>query len=234
MSSSRKSKNPVTAEMLMTRLAKDPEYVKRMQIQEDVRQEKVQKHKLAAIPIINDLKAAGFPVKSLDELRRSGVRYMAAIPILLKWLSLVVESDVKDSIVRALSVPWAKPIAARPLIAEFEKQSQEISSLKWAIGNALSVVADNGVADDLFALAQDKSHGKAREMVVVALGNLSDPRAFEVLTRLLEDDEVCGYAIIAIANLKARQAVPTLRRFTKHPKAWVRKEAKKAIRELTR
>jgi hypothetical protein len=234
MSSLRKSGEPVSAATLVAQLAKDPEHLQKMQTQQDARNEVSRQHRLAVTPIIDDLKGAGFSVESLDELRRSGVRYKAAIPILLKWLPLVVELGAKDSVVRALSVPWAKPIAAIPLIAEFEKQPEGMSLLKWAIGNALSVVADNSVAHDLFALAQDKSHGKAREMIVVALGNLSDPRTFEVLTRLLEDDEVCGHAIIAIANLKARQAVPTIRRFTNHPKAWVRKEAERAIAELTR
>ena len=218
----------------MTQLASDPEYRQRVQAQKDAREKVRRLRHLTILPIIHDLKAAGFPVGSIDELRRSGICYKAAIPVLLKWLPLVVESGAKESVVRALSVPWAKQIAAIPLVAEFEKQPKGMSLLKWAIGNALSVVADDSVADDLFALAQDKSHGKAREMIVVALGNLRDARTYEVLTRLLEDDEVCGHAIIAIANSNARQAVPSIRRFTTHPKAWVREKAKKAIAKLTR
>lgn len=217
----------------MTQLANCPVHLRTMQGRQDARKALSRQHNLAIMPVIDDLKAAGFEVDSLDELRRRDVRYEAAVPVLLKWLLLVSDSGSKDSIVRALSVPWAKPLAAMPLIDEFKKQPQG-SPLKWAIGNALSVVAENSVADELLALAQDKSNGKAREMVVVALGNLSDSRTSEVLTNLLEDEEVCGHAIIAIANLNARQAVPKIQRLIHHPKAWVRKEAKKAIAKLTR
>jgi hypothetical protein len=234
MSAPRGSKKTVSAAMLMDQLAKDPEHLRRMQIQKDAQREASEQHRHATLPIIEGLKAAGFSVDSLDELRSSGVPYKAAIPVLLKWLSLVAESGSKESIVRALSVPWAKPIAARPLVDEFKKQPEGMSSLKWAIGNALAVVAENSITDDLFEITRDKRHGKAREMVVVALGNLSDPRAVEVLMNLLDDDEVCGHAIIALANLKAREAVPQIERFTKHPKPWLRKEAKKAISKLTR
>jgi len=70
---------------------------------------------------------------------------------------------------------------------------------QWAIGNALWIVADDSVFEDIAALAADPKHGKAREMVVVALGNMQNPEAVEVLRRLLRDDQVAGHAVMAWA-----------------------------------
>jgi HEAT repeat protein len=180
---------------------------------------------------------AGISVKSVFDLVNSKAAYPQAVPVLLECLPGIREKWIKEGVVRALSVKEARGKADAALVREFKAiapDDREHQSLKWAIGNALSTVATDNVANDLYELAQDKGHGKAREMVVVALGNLSDPGAVEVLMNLLDDEEVCGHAIIAIAKLKARQAVPKIQRLTKHPKPWVRKEAEKAISKLTR
>jgi hypothetical protein len=78
-------------------------------------------NRLAASQIIHELRRAGFAIESLDELRRSREPYTAAVPILLKWLPLADRYDVKEAIVRALSVPWARPSAAPLLVEQFRK-----------------------------------------------------------------------------------------------------------------
>jgi len=179
----------------------------------------------------------GLSINSVFDLVNSKTAYPKAIPILLECLPQTSEKWIKEGIVRALSVKEARGRADSALVREFKAISpddKEHQSLKWAIGNALSIVGTNSVADDLFEIVQDLSHRKAREMVVVALGNLSDPRAPEVLMKLLDDDEVCGHAVLAIAKLKLCQAVPKIQRLTEHVKPWVRKEAEKAILKLTK
>jgi HEAT repeat protein len=104
--------------------------------------------------------------------------------------------------------------------------------LRWAIGNALSVVASDQIADDMLRLATDRQYGRAREMVVVGLGKLRDPRAKEVLLDLLGDEEVAGHAVMAIGKLRVKAARPPLQRLLNHPKTWVRREAKKAIARI--
>lgn len=180
---------------------------------------------------------AGLDIKSVFDLVNSKASYPQAIPVLLECLPGIRDKWIKEGVVRALSVKEARGNADAALVHEFKSippDDREHQSLKWAIGNALSTVATDKVANDLYELAQDKAHGKAREMVVVALGNLRDPGAVEVLMNLLDDEEVCGHAIIAVTKLKAPQAVPKIQYLTKHPKPWVRKEAGKAISKLTR
>jgi HEAT repeat protein len=106
------------------------------------------------------------------------------------------------------------------------------AGIKWAIGNALSVVADDRVFEQLAAIAEDKRHGHDREMVALALGNMKDPRAVDVLVRLLDDDQVAGHAIMALGKLRARGVRSKIEPFLDHPKTWVRREARKALKRM--
>ena len=228
------SRKPVTASELVERLGNDPRFIARRDEADSRRQQVVEQNARAAAPVVLDLQAAGLSFGSIGEMRRSGTRYVVAIPVLLKWLPAVENHDVKESIVRALSVPWARPVAAAPLIAEFRKAPGPESGLKWAIGNALSVVADDSVFDDLAALVRDRRHGKAREMLAVAIGNMRDPRAVDLAIELLGDDEVAGHALMAIGKLGARKARPVVEPFLNHPKAWIRAKARRVLARLDR
>src|SRR6201999_4173702 len=100
---------------------------------------------------------------------------------------------------------------------------------KWAIGNALSVVADEAVFDDVAELVRDQRHGRARQMLAVALGNMSKASAaVDVVLELLNGDEVVWRAIIALGKLKPASAREAIEVFLKHPMPWVRKEAARA------
>lgn len=227
------SKKKITAAELMRTLQNDETYVAKRREVNSTRERLRALHYEIAAPIIEDLQAEGYHVDSLDVLRQSGARYTNAIPILLKWLPKIADVNVKESIVRTLSVPWAKPKAAAPLISEFRgAPDSSVCGLKWAIGNALEIVADNSVFDDLIELVKDKRHGTARQMLAVALGHMKDPRAVDVLIELLDDEQIAGHAIIGISKLRAKKARPQLEHFLTHTKAWVRKEAAKALSKM--
>jgi len=179
------------------------------------------------------LRSVGVEVSSVWDLVNEARPYPEAIPILLQWLPKVTDDRIKEGIIRALTVKEARGIAAKPLIREFE-ESKDLYGAKWAAGNALSVVADDSVFGDLTRLARDKRHGKAREMVVVALGNMKNPRAVDVLVELLEDDEAAGHAIIALGKLKAKKARSYIEPFLSHPQQWIRTEAKRALAKIDR
>ena len=179
----------------------------------------------------------GVLVKSVFDLLNGKHSYAAAVPVLLDCLPEVRDKWIKEGVVRALSVKEARGKADAALVREFELIAPDDSgqqSLKWAIGNALSTVATDAVTDQLIRIAQDKRHGKAREMVVVALANLRDKRVVDVLLELLIDDEVCGHAAIAVGKLRAKKAADPLRRLLHHPDSWVRKEAGKSLAKLER
>jgi hypothetical protein len=184
-------------------------------------------------PLVDELRAHGFEVDSPADLHNQRMDYRDAIPVLLKWLPKV-ESPLKDDVVRALSVEWARPTAAPLLIEEFRRPDGPESELglRWTIGNALAVVADDSVIDPVIELATDPRWGRSREMIVVALGNMKDPRTVETLRALLDDEEVAAHAVVALGKLGAVVARGDLERFLDHPKTWVRKEAENALRRI--
>ena len=169
----------------------------------------------------------------MSDLVNRPIDYQIAIPLLLKWLPQVGNLAVKETLVRALTVKWAKPVAAQPLIEEFRKapDTSELG-LKWAIANALSEVADASVFDDIVGLLRDVRHGRAREMLAVALGNMKEPRAVSVLVELLDDEQVAGHAVTALRKIAPPQARSAIERFIDHPKTWVRNEARRALAKI--
>lgn len=188
-------------------------------------------------PILVDLAAVGFEVGSLADLRRSGVRYREAIPVLVDWLERVSEPKVKGEIVRALSVPWAKPAATQPLIDEFRAVDAKVdptgTGLRWTIGNGLEVLFDDADFDAFVELAVDERYGKARQMVVLGLAKSKKPQAVDVLLGLVEDLDVDGQAVKALAKLRAPAARPAFESKLGDSRAWVRSEARKGLKKLT-
>jgi hypothetical protein len=117
--------------------------------------------------------------------------------VLLDVLPRVTLPAVEEAIVRPLTTPYARPDAARALLDEFRRTADaDRPALKWAIGNALSVVTTPAHADELLELAGDRRHGAGRGMVVERLGRISgDRRVEEMLIGLLDDPEVAFQAI---------------------------------------
>lgn len=187
--------------------------------------------------ILEELARVGFPVASIDELRRSGRRYTAAVPVLLNALVLETDYKKKEWIVRTLSVPWARPAAIAPLIREFQtlsdREPQNASLTRWAIGNALEVLWDDEFFDDFVALAGDRNYGRSREMLVLGFGKSKlRQKATDFLLTLIEDPDVSGHAVSALAKLAQPQACEALQKATNHPKAWIRKAAMRGIARI--
>lgn len=187
-------------------------------------------------PILVELSTLGIETRSLAELRHSGKNYRNAVPVLVEWLSRVTDRKLKEEIVRTLSVPWAKPLATKPMIDEFRqlRESEDPSGLglRWAMGNALNVIADDAFFEDLVALATEPRFGRAREMIVLGLGKSKRPEAAEVLLNLVDDPDVDGHAIQALGKLKVQRARVAFERKTNDKRAWVRNEAKRALARL--
>ncbi len=238
MTSGRSERRPRTAAELMAELEQDSGYqtfVEEVKQEKQLRQEDYQR---AAEPVLAELAGAGFPVDTIGELRQRGVDYRRAVPILLHWLPTMSDRSVKLDIIHALGSKWARPAAARPLAEEFLRTVPDHDppgdSVRWAIGDALEVVADESVLDELLGLATDRQHGSERGFVVVALGNMARmrERVVPVLLDLLDDDDVAGYAVMALGKLQVQEARPAVERFLEHPASWVRKEAKKALSKI--
>lgn len=183
--------------------------------------------------LLQELREVGYDFGSLADLRTSGQRYRNAIPVLLSALSRANDPRVKGEIVRALSVPWARPAATPALIAQFREVDDETGlGLRWTIGNALEVVWDDSYFDDLVALSKDVRYGRARQMVVLGFRRSKRPDAGQVLIPLLDDPAVSGHVVKVLRKLKVPDAREGLERMLDHEQAWVRKEARAALAAL--
>ncbi len=228
----RSGDRPKTAAELMAKLQSDPEFVARQKQEEDARERNRERYRTAARDVVADLADAGFEVEAIGDLRHLGTPYPQAVPVLLRWLARVHDPALKEDIVRTLSVPWAED-AAPLLLSEFERAEDATGTgLRWAIGNALAVLASDEIADGMIKLATDRRYGQAREMVVVGLGKLKDARVADVLLELLADEEVVGHAVMALGKLRARTARARIEPLLNHPKPWIRKEAKRALANI--
>jgi HEAT repeat protein len=224
----------ITAEDLMAELEADDAWTAGRDRDDQARRRSVAENKRDAEPVVADLRAAGFKVNSIADLHNDNLSYREALPVLLRWLPKVSNRAVKEDVVRALSVKWAGQAAAPALLEEFRKagDASEELGLRWAIGNALAEVADGSAFEELAALASDRRWGRSREMVVVALGNTGNPQAVGILTHLLRDDQVAGHALIALGNLRAKDARADIEQFLDDPEPWIRKEAREALAKI--
>jgi aminopeptidase N len=170
-----------------------------------------------------ELEAAGISARDFGffarDIPEAGIHaprfdYEAAAPILIRWLPRARTPLLKERIVRSLTgEKAATPDALVPLVREFRSAGdQEETGLKWAIGNALATLADDSIADELIELARDRTHGRAREMLMDALARTKDERALDLLVELVDDDQVAGHAISALRRLGPKTSLPYLQR----------------------
>ena len=226
------SKQTFTGADILRILRSDPAYMAENAEKERRRDQHMLEVNSALAPAVRSLQEAGFDCAIVDDLRGSGQKYEKAVPILIEALRTVQHPAAKQIVVRALSVPWARPAAAKPLIEEFLKLSADFFSLKWTIGNALSVVGDESVADELIALAKERRHGETRQMVVMALGKLRKTRPVPVLMGLLDDPLVAPHAIDSLGRLRATEATGRLQELLHSERSVIRKEAAKALKKI--
>jgi HEAT repeat protein len=231
---------------LMTELEADPGYRARIATQ-DAEHERIVARNLAdAAPLARELAALGFEVEGPGDLFGRNLDYRAAIPLLIRWLPLMDNLDVKCDVMRALSVEWARPAAARPLVDELRqalgKSDVEWERVRYDAANALSVVGDDSVLDDLVELLRDERlETEVRAMLVEALGNVADARGRTCIVEVLDavqDDERDRLLLIAgltaLRRLRRPETRPVVERYVTHRDRMVRAEAARALKAIDR
>ncbi len=126
--------------------------------------------------------------------------YRAATPVLLACLDQVRDPRVLEAVVRSLSTSAARGSAFVPLLDLFRRTPNGQASLKWAIGNALSVVAQRTDLPAVYEVAIDRSH-VGRSMLVGMLWRLAEPDPVPEL-RILVADPDCAFA--AMSSLRRK------------------------------
>jgi hypothetical protein len=181
--------------------------------------------------LVRRLRNVGIDVDDVWDLVDSDEPYPAAVPFLLEALHGSQPADVhfREGVVRALSIKQARPVAAAALIHEMRRQQEHDDVyVLWAFGNALSIVADDDVYDDIVELARDRSLGRAREMLMEALGRMDNSDATQVLLDFVDDDEVDGQVVVALSR-RADAPRDVFERFADDERDWVRRAARRRL-----
>lgn len=181
-------------------------------------------------------KDANIEVTQMRELLVAKRLPEPVISVLLDSLSWITDPGLLQEVLRSLTLKQCKGKVDLPLMTLFESLGPTTSynaSLKWAVGNALSLTASRSIEERLVTAVKDREmHGKAREMLVLALANMPGEKAGEVLLELLLRDDLVGHAAMAAKSMKMAQAIPLLKKHLSHPVPWVRKKVNSAVKSI--
>jgi hypothetical protein len=169
-----KVKKWITAAELMAQLEADPEWVRRRDERDATHAAEVAKIRAEMepeqAPLRRDLAAVGLAVSNLSELLKISAPYPNAVPVLLQHLKTVRHPVLRQTLARALTVQEAEGVAGGPILRELEREQDH--QARWAMANALTIVAVPGDADGIAALIDDPSYADVRERLTQALKNL--------------------------------------------------------------
>jgi hypothetical protein len=138
-------RKPVTAAELMAELKSDPDWVARQNAKERESEEKRQDCAADEADLVQEIRAAGYDIDSVWDLvnntphpileRRFLSEYPHAYPILVRHLSVPHRKEIREGIIRALTVNDGGPEVESALLNCFESETD--INLRWVLANAL-------------------------------------------------------------------------------------------------
>lgn len=180
--------------------------------------------------LAKELKSIGIMVNSVyDLLKISGRQYISAIPILEKYAAKDEDPKIREGAIRALSDVAFKDEGGF-FISLFKNEKDHFA--KWAIGNAIYNTATKKIEKDIIFLVQDEKHGDARQMLILALGKLKSQAAVPLLKEMLSRGQFPLHILGAFGKMGDVSLMADIEFYLNHPRAEVRKEAKKALVKL--
>ncbi len=188
--------------------------------------------------LLKHLESLGYEVDSASRLISLGVRYDDAIPVLVRSMQSTADESLREWCARNLSLPWVEDEVVEALIDQFARGDHgdlRRSGTQWAIGNALWVTWRDSHFEKYEILAQQSEYGTSRQMIVLGFEKtrLKD-RAVRFLLHLLDDRDVYGHAVAAIAKLGQESGRPALEDAVDDPRRWVRNAAKRGVIKLNK
>jgi hypothetical protein len=173
----KKPSKSISAAELMSRLQSDPEWVRENAKREAEHKAAVEQRREELrpeqTPLLIELASVGIKVDSVWDLVNAKWSYPAAIPVLSAHLQRVHHPLLREGIVRALTVPEARGVAGRVILSELQRPNdQSPHSVRWVLANALTVVADETMANAIESLVANDDYADVRERLTTALRKL--------------------------------------------------------------
>lgn len=165
-----KSRKSMTAMELDELLRSCPEWVAQDAAREAKRQAAELEFRAEEEPMIADLAKLGFEVGSVWDFVNTNKSYSAAIPTLLNHLRRPYHERIRNGIIRALTVKEAKGLAGNDILGELQRETD--GENRWALANALTVVAEQSNAAAIEALLSDPAFADISERLSESLKKL--------------------------------------------------------------
>lgn len=186
--------------------------------------------------ILSELNKNKILIDEFYDLHKSTKQYKEAIPILINCFPIIKTNHMKEVIIRFLSVPWARNTNAIDLMLK-EFYNPEIDrSIRWAIGNAIDVLASDKNYDEIEKIIKNDDFGSSRQMVVSCLSRMKKNKNKAILLAIesLPKESLTGHAINVLRKMNAYEAAPYIEKYLTHENSFYRKEAKKAIKKFSK
>jgi hypothetical protein len=182
--------------------------------------------------VIADLRQVGVDIGRLPDILKVRLPRTASQPI-LAHLRTAQTPAAREFLIRALTDRAFAGDIVPDLVAMF--QDGEFAAHHWTIGQAIGVVVTQKYEPLILDLVAQREFGRDREMIVLALPKLKSSRADEMLLALLDDDDVNGHAVKALAGLPPSRLralnVAAVQRFLDDRRTWVRRSASAVLKK---
>jgi hypothetical protein len=188
------------------RLRTDPEYRARHEAYEAEQAEAVRRFGEAQRPIVEDLRAAGYDVSSIQDLLdiRDTEPYPDALPVLIRHLERGgYPSDVTEALADAFQIPQS---VAYWDVLERLYRAAESEGEQDALAKALNACATRAQLDRLVALLGESSLGSSRLFLLKSVKRLGRERGLAVLESLCDDPELGNEARALLCQRFPRRA----------------------------
>lgn len=196
------NKKKVTAAELMAKLNADPEYVAKRAREEAERNRRAAEWRAAEVPLLDELRAAGWKLESVWDLVNARNTYAPVLPILLEHLRRPYPARVREGIARAMAMPEAR-FAWDELARLFQEERQEDARDGLAV--ALAAATDETRIEDLIELTRDRRSGPSRLLLLRALERSRRPEALKALRDLEADPDLQKEVGLILARLRGRR-----------------------------
>lgn len=182
---------------------------------------------------IEALKAKMDSIGTLQEFKKNQAMKKEILTFLQKNFDKIKEDNIKDYALDVVHVPGFDE-AIPFLLNAFRNSNEPDASYKWKIGNALETIGTKKeeYIEEMKQLVLDRNHGASRQMMVSALGKSKDESVVPVLIKLLDDNDVVGHALGALAKFKSPELKPYFERFLDHKTTYIRNIAKRAVAQI--
>jgi hypothetical protein len=163
-----------TAWEIVEEQKKDPAWVARREAQEAEMRAREEHDIAEQAMLLADLRKLGYRIKWIWDFVNTVDSYDNAIPVLVSHLRRRYSEGTREGIARALSVREARGLAGGAMVEVLGEEGLD-KHLRWALANALTVVADRSDQEGIKAILATETDKDVADRLRRALKKAAKP-----------------------------------------------------------